>query len=453
MIEYIYIIYINNDRTNVILMEKYNTEKSKALFTKTKQYLVDGVSSSFHKADNEEYPVCMSHGKGAHLFDIDGNEYIDYVAGFGPMILGYAPDAANDAVRNQLEKGAQFSAPTEDLCQLAKKLTEIIPCAEMVSFQSSGTEANMHAWRVARAATNKMKIVKFEGQYHGWADEQKVTIGARTVDDLGPKVSINKIMNTAGQRSHTADDLIIAPWNDEEALENILKEQGNEIAAVLMEPYMCDEGPILPRDGYLAAVKNLCTAHNVLLIFDEVITGFRLSLGGAQQYFGVTPDLAVFGKAIAGGFSLSMICGRKELMSKVHPSGTFNATPIAVAASLATIAQLEKPGVYDRIDALGKKLTDGIIALGKKHGLKVYANHHNAICQMQIGIDRAPKDFRDCLQNVDKDAYDKLFVLSRDYGIRLTSSRGRIYLSTEHTEDDINRTLEVFDYIFPMLKN
>ena len=433
-------------------MEKFNTEKSKELFFETKKYLVDGVSSSFHKAHNEEYPICVTQGKGSHMYDVDGNDYIDYVAGFGPMILGYAPEAVNEAVRQQLEKGSQFSTPTEDLCKLSKKLTEIIPCAEMVSFQSSGTEANMHAWRVARAATGKMKIVKFEGQYHGWADEQKVTIGAENIDQLGPKTHINKLMNTAGQRTNTADDIVLAPWNDEKALEEILKAQSDEIAAVLMEPYMCDEGPILAHEGYLQAVKDMCEKYNVLLIFDEVITGFRLQLGGAQQYFGVTPDLAIFGKAIAAGFSLSMICGKKEYMEKVHPSGTFNATPIAVAASLATIAELEKPGTYEKMDELGKKLTDGIMELGKKHGLKTYANHHNGICQMQIGIDRAPTDFRDCLENVDKESYDKLFLLARDYGVRLTSARGRIYISTAHTEEDIDKTLEIFDFIFPMLK-
>ena len=309
----------------------------------------------------------------------------------------------------------------------------------------------MHAWRVARAHTGKMKIVKFEGQYHGWADEQKVTIGADTLEELGPKSSINKLMNTAGQRIDTTNDIIVAPWNDAESLEAIL-DAHDDIAAVLMEPYMCDEGPILPKEGYLQAVRDMCAKRNVLLIFDEVITGFRLSLGGAQQYFGVTPDLAIFGKAIAGGFSLSMICGKKELMEKVHPSGTFNATPIAVAASLATIAELEKPGTYEKMDALGKKLTDGLMELGKKHGIKVYANHHNAICQLQLGIDRAPEDFRDCLQNVDRKAYDKLFLLATQYGVRLTSARGRIYISTAHTESDIDKTLEIFDFIFPMLK-
>lgn len=433
-------------------MEKYNTSKSKALFEEGKKYLVDGVSSSFHVAPCEEYPVAMVRGKGARMYDIDGNEYIDYIAGFGPTILGYAPDALNEAVADQLTRGVQFSTPTEALYKLAKKLTEIIPCAEMVSFQSSGTEANMHAWRVARAATGKMKIVKFEGQYHGWADEQKITIGAESTEQLGSRSNISRIMTTAGQRQSTTDDIILAPWNDIDTLTEIIESQKDEIAAVLMEPYMCDEGPILQKEGYLQAVRDLCTANNILLIFDEVITGFRLALGGAQEYFGVTPDIGIFGKAIAGGISLSMIAGKKEYMEMVHPSGTFNATPIAVAASLATIAELEKPGTYERIDSLGAQLADAFIELGKKNGIKTYANHHNAIVQFQFGIDRAPEDWRDVLDNVDSDMYDKFYNLCRDYGVRITSMRGRIYISAAHTQEDIDRTIAVFEHVFPMLK-
>lgn len=434
------------------MMKKFNTEKSKALFEATKKVLVDGASSSFHKAPNEEYPICMTHAKGSKMYDVDGNEYIDYVAGFGPMILGYCPEPVSEAVARQLEKGSQFSTPTPELFELAKKLTEIIPSAEMVSFQSSGTEANMHAWRVARAYTGKSKLVKFEGQYHGWSDEQKITIGADNVGQLGPKNHPWKLMGSAGQRESSADDLIIAPWNDLEILEEILARDSQQIAAVVMEPYMCDEGPIMPKDGYLAGVRELTKKYGVVLIFDEVITGFRMSLGGAQQYFGVTPDMSVFGKAIAGGYSLSMICGKKEIMScGVHPSGTFNANPIAVAASLATIAELEKPGTYERLESLGRYLADGIAALGAKHNRKVYATAHGGIVQMQMGIDRAPIDFRDVLQNVDKKCYDQFFLKCTEYGLRVTSSRGRIYISTAHTEDDIRKTLEIMDQIFAEL--
>lgn len=434
------------------MMEKYNTEKSKALYAECCKYLVDGVSSSFHVAPCEEYPIGMVSGKGARMYDVDGNEYIDYITGFGPTILGYAPKVLNDAVIDQLGRGVQFSAPTELLCQLSKKLTEIIPCAEIVSYQSSGTEANMHAWRVARAATGKMKIVKFEGQYHGWADEQKITIGAENTEVLGARDNISRLFTTAGQRTSTTDDIILAPWNDLETLTKIVEAQKDEIAAILMEPYMCDEGPILGKEGYLEGVRELCTNNNILLIFDEVITGFRLALGGAQEYFGVTPDIGIFGKAIAGGIPLSMIAGKKEYMELVHPSGTFNASPISVAAALAVIGELEKPGTYEKIDALGTKLANAFIECGKKNGIKTYANHHNAIVQFQFGIDRAPEDWRDVLDNVDADMYDKFYNLCRDYGVRITSMRGRIYLSTAHTEEDIDRTIAVFEHVFPMLK-
>lgn len=429
-------------------MEQFKTEKSKALFAETKKYLVDGVSSSFHKAENEEYPICMAYGKGSKLVDVDGNTYVDYVAGFGPMILGYAPDAVNRAVNAQIERGSQFSAPTEDLCRLAKRLTEIIPSAEMISFQSSGTEANMHAFRIARAYTKKAKIVKFEGQYHGWSDEQKITIGAKTLEDLGPKEEPLQILGSAGQRPKSGEDIIIMPWNDLDILRRLFEKRAGEIAAVITEPYMCDEGPILPKEGYLEGLRALTKEFGILLIFDEVITGFRMALGGAQEYFGVTPDLSVFGKAIAGGYSLSMICGRKDLMCGVHPSGTFNATPIAVAAALAVIDELSKPGVYQRFEDLGLLLTEGIKKLGSKHGIKVFAGHNGAICQIQLGIDRPLSDYRDALLSVNRAQYGKLFLDCTKYGVRITSGRGRLYLSVAHTEEDIRYTLKVFDKIF-----
>jgi len=430
-------------------MEKYNTLKSKELFLETKKYLVDGASSSFHKAAVEEYPICMEYGKGSKLYDVDGNEYIDYVGGFGPMILGYSPEPINEAVYKQIEKGSHFSTPTADLCRLSKKLTEIIPCAEMVSYQSSGTEANMHAFRVARAYTGKDKIVKFEGQYHGWSDEQKITIGASSVGDLGPKSRPWKLLGSAGQRENAGDDLIIMPWNNLNALEKLFKMRAHEIAAVITEPYMCDEGPIMPKDGYLKGLKDLTEKYGILLIFDEVITGFRLALGGAQEYYQVTPDMAVFGKAIAAGYSLSMICGRREIMNcGVHPSGTFNATPVAVAASLATIEELSKPGVYQNFKKLGTQLATGVMKIGEKYKIPTFAASNGSICQIQIGMNRPAEDFRDLLAHVDKAKYNQFFLKCTQYGVRVTSARGRIYLSTAHTEEDIEKTLEVFDQIF-----
>ena len=207
-------------------IKKYNTDKSKALHQAATPYLLDGVGSSFHINSYRDYAVAMTHGKGSKLYDLDGNEYIDYVLGFGPMLLGHCPDAVDKAVKAQLEKGTHFSAPTEDMRRLAKRLTEIIPSAEVVSFQNSGTEVVMFALRLARAYTGKYKIVKFEGQYHGWSDEEKISIDADSVAELGERAHPNKIIHTKGQRLSSADDLIVLPWNDLACLEKTLQEQG-----------------------------------------------------------------------------------------------------------------------------------------------------------------------------------------------------------------------------------
>lgn len=430
-------------------MKKFNTEKSKALFEETKRYLVDGVASSFHKAADEEYPICLEKGKGSKVYDVDGNEYIDYIGAFGPMLLGFCPETVNQAVMKQLEKGSQLSATTPELCQLSKKLTEIIPCAEKVSYQNSGTEANMHAFRLARAYTGKKKIIKFEGQYHGWSDEEKVSIDATAVSELGMREEPNKLFHSKGQRQETADDMIIVPWNDLEILEQVLKKHSTEIAAVITEPIMCDSGPILPQPGYLAGMKELTSRYNVVLIFDEVITGFRVALGGAQQYYQVTPDLAVFAKAIAGGYPFAAITGKKAIMdSGVQASGTFNANPIAVAAALATIEALEKEDVYENFEYIGKLLTDGIIKLGQRYQLNLFCACMGSICVLVFGMSKPAKDFREFLEKADSERYQLFVKKAREYGIRFTAKRGRIYLSTQHTEADIRRTLQVIAQVF-----
>jgi len=435
------------------VMERLKTEKSKALFEETKMYLVDGVASSFHKAADEEYPICLEKGKGSKVYDVDGNEYIDYIGAFGPMLLGYCPDAVNQAVIKQLDKGSHLSAVTVDLCKLSKKLTEIIPCAEKVSYQNSGTEANMHAFRLARAYTGKKKIIKFEGQYHGWSDEEKVSIDANLVSELGVREHPNRLFHSKGQRHETADDIIILPWNDLELLECVMKKYSSEIAAVITEPVMCDSGPILPRAGYLAGMRALSIRYNIVLIFDEVITGFRVALGGAQQYYNVTPDLAVFAKAIAAGYPFAAIVGKKEIMeSGVQASGTFNANPIAVAASLATIETLEKGEIYKKFELLGNMLTKGIIELGQMYKITLFCHSVRSICMIVFGMSEPAEDFRDYIEKADSNGY-KLFVKkAREYGIRFTSKRGRIYLSSQHTEEDIIKTLQVIKQIFSEIK-
>ena len=429
-------------------MKKYSTERSKQLHQEMTPYLLDGVGSSFHINTYSDYAVAMTHGKGSKLYDVDGNEYIDYILGFGPMLLGYCPERVTQAVKDQLDRGSHFSAPTEDMKRLSQRLTEIIPSAEKVIYQNSGTEVVMFALRLARAYTGKYKIVKFEGQYHGWSDEEKISIDADTVEELGDRACPNKIIHTKGQRLSSADDLIVLPWNDLDALGKTLAEQGEEIAAVIMEPCMCDSGPILPKPGYLEGVRALTEKHGVLLIFDEVITGFRLALGGAQEYYGVTPDISTFAKAIASGYPFGAVVGKKEIMEcGIHASGTFNANPVGVAAALATIEELSKPGVYERIEHLAVMLEEGFRALAKKYNLKMYLRHVGSIFILFFGFEEDTEDFRDWLTKADVPMYEKFVEGCEQYGVRFTDRRGREYLSTAHTEEDIRRTLEVADQV------
>lgn len=434
-------------------MERYQTAKSKELYEENKKYLTDGVGSYFHKAAYQEYPIAAEYGKGSKLYDVDGNEYIDYVAGFGPLLLGHCNEAVTNAVKEQLEKGTHYSAPTKELGLLAKRMTEIIPSAEQVCFQNSGTEVVMYALRLARAYTGKYKIIKFEGQYHGWSDEEKITISADTVEELGDRNCPNKIIHTKGQRLSSADDLIVLPWNDLAILEKTFQDQKDKIAAVIMEPIMCDSGPILPLPGYLEGVRKLTRDYGILLIFDEVITGFRVALGGAQEYYGVTPDISTFAKAIANGYPFGAVVGRKDIMEcGIHAAGTFNGNPVGTAAALATIRELSRPNVYEHLEELGALLEDGFGRLAKKYDLKIYARHIGGIFILYFGFDKDVSDYREWLETADVAFYEEFVKRMEGYGIRLTDLRGREYLSTEHTKADIEKTLEIADIVFGEMK-
>lgn len=433
-------------------MKKYNTTKSKQLYEENKKYVIDGVSSYFHRAKYQEYPISMAYGKGSKLYDVDGNEYIDYVAGFGPMLLGYCPETVDRAVREQLKRGTHFSAPTKELGMLGQRLTEIIPSAEQVSFQNSGTEVVMYALRLARAYTGRYKIVKFEGQYHGWSDEEKISICADSVEELGDRNCPNKIIHSRGQRLSSADDLIVLPWNDLEILEKTLEEYGNEIAAIITEPIMCDSGPILPHPGFLKGLRELTTKYEVVLIFDEVITGFRASRGGAQEYYGVTPDISTFAKAIASGYPFGAVVGKKEIMEcGLHAAGTFNGNPLGTVAALATLEELSKPGLYEHLEEMGEMLCEGFQRLAKKYNLKVYTRHIGGIFVLYFGFDYDVKDYREWLEVADVKFYEKFVKAMEEYGVRMTDERGREYISAMHTAEDIRRTLEIADVVLAEL--
>lgn len=429
----------------------YSTLKSKELFELGKKSLVRGLCSDIHKGAWQEYPVYMSYGKGSKCYDVDGNSYIDYLLAFGPMILGYAPEAVSEAVKSQIDKASLLAAPTEDMITLCNKLCEIIPSAEKVSvLLNSGSEADAHAVRLARAYTGKTKIVKFEGHYHGWMDELKVSNEAPQEFSLGPRNNPWKLRHANGQPDPV--NMITVPYNDLECLEALFKRQGNEIAGVILEPIMCNAEPVFPKAGFLEGLRDLTTKYDIVLIFDEVITGFRTALGGAQDYFGVTPDLSTFAKAIAGGYPLSAVVGREDVVAAGNLSaGTFNGNSLCVAAALATIKELEKPGTYEQLERKSKKISDGLMRLGKKHGIPLLSQAAGGIWTLIFGTEEPLKDYRDHFRKVDKAMYQKVAEGCMEKGIRLNPWRGRLYMSTAHSDEDIQYTLDVFDDLFSLL--
>ncbi|MEI3504608.1 MAG: aminotransferase class III-fold pyridoxal phosphate-dependent enzyme [Anaerovoracaceae bacterium] len=425
----------------------YTTEKSKELFQKAQRCLVGGLSSSFHKAPWNDYPIYMDHGVGSKVFDVDGNSYIDYLNAFGPNILGYVHPVLTAAVEAQLHKATLMAAPNEALVKLANKLVDIIPCADKVSaFMSSGSEANMHAIRVSRAYTGKKKIVKIEGCYHGSMDEEKVSCDAERLEALGPRENPNKIKHIKGQKD--PDDVIIAMFNDLENIEHIFRTQGDDIACIILETIMANADPIYPQPGFLEGLRKLCDEYNVVLIFDEVITGFRLGLQGAQGYFGVTPDLATFGKAIGGGYPISCVVGREEVVTAATvASGTFAANAMCVAAALATIEICEQPGFYENLEKMSQKMIDGIEEICAKYDVKVCTKAVGGMWTMVLGTDEELVDYRDHYSKVDSALYRKLVQGCMERGIRLNPWRGRNYMCAQSTYEDIEYTLKVIDEI------
>lgn len=427
------------------------TTKSKECFETAKKSILGGIASYLHKADYEAYPIYIASGQGSKIYDVDGNEYIDYMGGYGPMILGYCPKAVGDAVIEQISRGAQFAAPTEDLNVLSAKLTQIIPCAELVSYQSTGTEAVMGAFRFARAYTGKDKIVKFEGHYHGWSDEAYISAGASSLAQLGPRNNPWKVRGSAGQPERATRDIIVLPWNDLDIVRKTVKRQGNEIAAIVTEPIMCNCDPVFPKPGYLEGLRQITAENDILLIFDEIITGFRLSLGGAQQYYHTTPDVSTFGKAAAAGFQIAGVVGKKGIMETgVHPVGTFNANPIAVAACLAAIWELEKPGVYEHMAKLTRRLVDEVRGMAQKKGITLYCTGEGSIWQIAFGVKDALNDYRDNFK-VDRVAYQKLRMGGLSRGVRFHPARGRFYTSAAHTDGDVDKTLAVMEELLSLI--
>jgi glutamate-1-semialdehyde 2,1-aminomutase len=422
--------------------------RSLELWTEASRNLPGGVGSSARgtRAGWEPYPPFITAGSGSKLFDADGHEYVDYLLGLGPMLLGHRPPAVTRAVVRAIEdSGTVFGLPNELESVAAGKVVEAVPGVDMVRFSSSGSEAVGTAIRLARAFTGRPKILRFEGMYHGWMD----TIYWSNHPDLtkaGPHRSPVPVPAGRGLPEELRDSLIVLPWNDPEAIADTMHARGEEIAAVITEPVMLNTGCILPEPGYLELLRTLTEASGSLLIFDEVITGFRLSRGGAQELFGVLPDLTTMAKGLGGGFPVAAIGGKREVMELVADgryshSGTYNSNAIAAAAVSATMDELADPAVYDRIRALGTRLRDGIDVIAGELEVPAHTVGIGPVLQTWF-TDRTIRNYREAERYARPDRFTAFWQNMFRRGVLFHPGQfENLFVSTAHSEDDVERTL------------
>ena len=413
------------------------TDNSGALFERALNVMPGGVNSPVRafKAVGGT-PLFIDRAEGCKIYDADGNEYIDYVCSWGPLILGHNCRAIREAVTGAARRGMSFGAPTEAEVQLAEKIISLAPNVEMVRMVNSGTEAVMSVLRLARAYTGRQKVVKFEGCYHGHADSMLVKAGSGALTNGEP--------DSPGVSSAVASDTLVASYNDLASVEELLKKKN--AACVIVEPVAANMGVVLPGKGFLSGLRELCDIYGALLIFDEVITGFRLCRGGAQEYYGVRADLAAYGKIIGGGMPVGAYGGRKEIMKLVSPSGpvyqagTLSGNPVAMAAGLAQLEALENPDVYRHINAMGEKLARGLSDIAQKSGLKTCVNQIGSLVCLFFGIETAD-DYRS-VRKADTSLYARYFHGMLQENVYLPPSPFEaLFISYAHTEDDINETL------------
>ncbi|MBC2253285.1 glutamate-1-semialdehyde 2,1-aminomutase [Listeria welshimeri] len=426
-----------------------NYSKSEKAFKEAKKVLPGGVNSpvrAFNSVDAT--PVFMDHGKGAYITDIDGNEYIDYVLSWGPLILGHANPSVVDAITKAAMKGTSFGTPTEIETELAKLVIERVPSIEIVRMVSSGTEATMSAIRLARGYTKREKILKFEGSYHGHGDSLLIKAGSG-VATLG-------LPDSPGVTKGLAADTITVPYNDVEGAKLAFEKYGEEIAAVIVEPVAGNMGVVPPIEGFLEGLRNLTTKYGALLIFDEVMTGFRVDYYSAQGYYVVTPDITCLGKVIGGGLPVGAYGGKKEIMEQIAPAGsiyqagTLSGNPLAMNAGFETVRQLT-PQHYDVFRSLIKRMEEGLTEISTTREVPISINKAGSMFgffftdQKVINFDTAKTSNLDFFRNYYREMLNQ--------GIFLPPSQFEgVFISTMHTEKEIDKTLEAFDHTCKTLR-
>ena len=424
--------------------------KNQSLYEQSKKYIPGGVNSpvrAFNSVGGT--PIFFKRGLGSRLWDEEDKEYIDYINSWGPMILGHANDEVLAAVHNTSKSSLSFGAPTSRELDMAAEIVKLVPSIEQVRLVSSGTEATMSAIRVARGFTGRDTIVKFEGCYHGHADALLVKAGSGALTFGQP--------SSAGVPADVAKHTLTLPYNDSQALEELFRSIGGEVACVIIEPVVGNMNLIIPHQEFLETLRALCTKHGAILIFDEVMTGFRVALGGAQTLFNVIPDMTTLGKVIGGGLPVGAFGGKKEIMQQLAPlgpvyqAGTLSGNPVAVAAGLKTLELIQKPNFFETLSATTKKLVDGLTASAQKRNIDFCARNVGGMFGLYFS--KNPPNSFDEIMGSDREKFKIFFHLMLNQGIYFGPSAFEAgFVSAAHSATDIKQTIAAANVAFDQLK-
>jgi glutamate-1-semialdehyde 2,1-aminomutase len=427
-----------------------NWTKSEILFARGQAVIPGGVNSPVRAAKAVgTFPLFIQRAEGARLFDVDGQGYIDYVGSWGPLILGHAHPQVVEAITQAALKGTSFGAPTEAEIELAERIVALVPSIEKVRLVNSGTEATMSAIRLARAYTNRSLIIKFDGCYHGHGDSFLIKAGSG-VATLG-------IPGSPGVPPEIASLTLSLPYNDLEKIEATFKTKGDQVAAVIVEPIAGNMGVVLPQPGFLEGLRRITSQHQSLLIFDEVITGFRVALGGAQESFHITPDLTCLGKIIGGGLPVGAYGGKKEIMSLMAPegpvyqAGTLSGNPLAMAAGLATLKVLSQKGIYDQLEEKAVFFFERLNDQARSRGIPFITTRVGSMGSIFFTREEI-RDF-DTVQKASADNYARFYREMRSHGVYLAPSAFEaLFISLAHSQEDLEQTLAAAGEVFDLLR-